>query len=236
MSADPFGRAIRDHYLGSREEPLIDRDGDETREHAIERWYFGEHDEDAWRDAWMEGPLLDIGAGAGRDALYYQEQFETVAIEVSDHLVEILRDRGVADARVANMFTLRNHFDRDRFRSAHAIGTQVGLAGSMAGVRQFLDDLAFVTTPDATAVLDNYAPEKEATGDVFAYREDPAPGLAYRIYHEEYEGDVGETLLFRVFSADRLREATIGTPWEVTALTYGETQWRAILEKSHSPP
>lgn len=232
MSADPFGRAIRDHYLGSREEPLIDRDGDETREHSIERWYFGEHSEDAWRDAWMKGPLLDIGAGAGRDALYYQEQFETIAIEVSEHLVEILRDRGVHDARLANMFTLRSHFDRDRFQSAHSIGTQVGLAGSMAGVRQFLDDLAFVTTPDATAVLDNYDPEKEATEDVFAFRDDPMPGLAYRIYHEEYEGEVGETLLFRLVSVDRLREATVGTPWEVTEIKYGGTQWRAILEKS----
>ena len=51
-------------------------------------------------------------------------------------------------------------FDRDRFRSAHAIGTQVGLAGSMAGVRAFLEDLGAVTTPDATAVLDNYAPDR----------------------------------------------------------------------------
>ncbi len=111
----------------------------------------------------MDGSLLDMGAGAGRDALYYQERFETVAIEVSERLVEVMRDRGVNDARLADMFALRDHFDRDRFRSAHAIGTQVGLAGSMAGVRQFLDDLAFVTTPDATAVLDNYAPEKEST-------------------------------------------------------------------------
>ncbi|WP_248908886.1 class I SAM-dependent methyltransferase [Halocatena marina] len=231
MTTDPFGRAIRDHYLGNRDEPLIDRDGDETREHSIEQWYFGEHDEDAWRDSWMEGPLLDMGAGAGRDALYYQEQFETVAIEVSEQLIEILRDRGVRDARLANMFELRGQFNRDRFRSAHAVGTQVGLAGSMAGVRQFLADLAFVTTPDAAVVLDNYAPEKDATKDVFAFREDPAPGLAYRVYHEAYKGGVGKTLLFRLFSVDRLREATIGSPWEVTAVTYGDVQWRAILEK-----
>lgn len=232
MPADPFGRAIRDHYLDNRKEPLIDRDGDETREHSIERWYFGEHSEDVWRDTWMKGPLLDIGAGAGRDALYYQDQFETVAIEVSEHLVEIMRDRGVHDARLANMFTLRHYFDRNRFRSVHSIGTQVGLAGSMAGIRQFLDDLAFVTTPDATAVLDNYAPKKEPTKDVFAFRGDPMPGLAYRVYHEEYKEEVGKTLLFRLFSVGRLREASIGTPWEVTEVKYGETQWKVILEKS----
>ncbi len=172
-----------------------------------------------------------MGAGAGRDALFYQERFETVAIEVSDHLVETMRDRGVTDARRADMFSLRDHFDRDRFRSAHAIGTQIGLAGSIPGVREFLESLAYVTTPDATAVVDNYAPELDATADVFAYRNDPRPGFAHRVYHVVYEGDVGRTLLFCVFSVDRLREATVGTPWAVAATTYGDVQWRTVLEK-----
>lgn len=229
---DPFGCAIRDHYLSNQEEPLIDRDGEEIREYSIEEWYFEKHDDDAWRDAWMNGPLIDLGAGVGRDALYYQNQFETVAIEVSEHLVETMCDRGVTDARLADMFSLRDHFDRDRFRSAHSIGTQVGLAGSMSGVREFLADLAYVTTPDATAILDNYAPEKEATKNVFAFRNDPMPGLAYRIFHCEYKGDVGRTLLFQVFSVDRLREAAIGTPWEVIEVKYTGVQWRAILKKT----
>ena len=231
QTTDPFGRAIRDHYLGERTEALVDRDGDETREHAIEEWYFGTHSADTWRDQFLSGPLLDVGAGVGRDALYYQEQFETVAIEISDPLVETMRDRGVADARQGDMFALRRQFDRDRFRSAHAIGTQVGLAGSMAGVRAVLDDLAHVTTPDATAVLDNYAPDRAATGEILGYRDDPAPGLAHRVFHCEYEGDIGRTLLFRLFSVDRLRAATVDTPWTVRATSNGNRQWRAILSK-----
>ena len=229
---DPFGRAVRDHHRGEREQPLVDRDGERTREHRIEEWYFGEHDPDAWRDSWLEGPLLDMGAGAGRDTLYYQDRFETVAIEVSEQLVETMRDRGVEDARQGDMFALREQFDPNRFRSAHAIGTQVGLAGSMAGVRAFLDDLAVVTTPDATAVLDNYAPDRAAEADVFAYRPDPASGLAHRVFHCVYQGDVGPTLLFRLFSVDRLRQATVGTQWEVLATRHGETQWRAALGKN----
>lgn len=238
MGSDPFGRAIRDHYLGEREEPLVDRDGDETREHAIERWYFGDHEPVEWFDSLIDGPLLDMGAGVGRDTLYYQERFETVAIEVSDHLVETIRDRGVEDARYADMFSLREYFDRDRFRTALSIGTQLGLAGSMAGVREFLGDLAHVTTPDATAVLDNYAPEQDQTEGVFAYRDDPADGLAYRIFHCEYEGAAGRTLLFRLFSVTRLRQATIGTPWKVAEYGYGgldpdgdANQWLAVLRK-----
>ncbi len=47
------------------------------------------------------------------------------------------------------------------------------------------------------------------------YHDDPTPGLAHRVMHFEYEGDVGETLLFRLFSPDRIREATVGTGWNV---------------------
>ncbi len=84
---DPLGHAIHDHYYGDQDEPLIDQDGTETREQPIEHFYFGEFDPEsdagAWVASWLDGPLLDIGAGAGRDALYFQEQFETVAIEIS---------------------------------------------------------------------------------------------------------------------------------------------------------
>lgn len=147
-----------------------------------------------------------------------------------------MNDRGVNDARLVDMFALPEAFDRDRFRSAHVIGTQIGLAESMSGVREFLVELGYVTTPDATVVLDNYDPAKAITEDVFAYRNDAAPGLGYRVYHEEYEDEIGKTLLFRVFSVDRLQEATVGTPWTVIEVSRSDLQWRAVLEKEDAAP
>jgi hypothetical protein len=256
--SDPFGRAIRDHHRGEREEPLVQRDGDWAREHPIERFYFssftGESDGERWLESRLDGPLLDLGAGAGRHALYFQERSETVAVEVSDHLVETMADRGVEDARRGDMFALREQFDRDRFRSALAIGTQLGLAGSMDGIRRFLNDLAYVTTPDATAVVDCYDPERVASGEgdesgegdggsggeereangMLGFRDDPAPGLASRVMHFEYEGDVSETLLFRLFGPDRLREAAVPTGWSVAEVRYGDEEtphYRAALAK-----
>ena len=232
---DPYGRAIRDFHRGEQEEPLVDVCGDETREHPIERFYFGEFEGDDWLESRLEGPLLDMGAGAGRHALYFQERFETVAIDVSDHLAETMRERGVEDARRADMFALRESFDRDRFRSAHAHGTQLGLAGSMAGLRRFLGDLAHVTTPDATAVVDANDPDHEDAREIMGHRPDPTPGLAYRVYHFEYGGDRSEPLLFRLFSPDRLREAAIGTGWAVDEIRRGPDghgqYYRAALEK-----
>ena len=239
LEVDPYGRAIRDYHRGEQSEPLYDVDGTERREHPIDAFYFEPFDPDGRRSGWLashlEGPLLDLGAGAGRHALYFQERFETVALDASEHLVDVMADRGVDDVRRGSMFALRERFGRDRFRSALSIGTQLCLAGSMDGLGRLLGDLAHVTMPDATAVVDSYDPTTPATAHAFGFRPDPTPGLAYRVYHYEYEGDVGPELLFRLFGPDRLRAAATGTGWRVAEVRAHPpdtgVQYRAVLRK-----
>ncbi|EMA63751.1 hypothetical protein [Halorubrum lipolyticum] len=236
---DAFGRAIRDHHRGDRTEPLLQGDGEETREHPIEAFYVDpfdpESDAGSWLASRVDGPLVDLGAGAGRHALAFQDRFETVAVETSPALVETMRDRGVADAREGDMFALRDAFERDRFASALAVGTQIGLAGSIRGLSAFLGDLAFVTTPDATAVVDCYDPDRPGAAALLGYREDPTPGLAHRVMWFAYDGETDPTLHFRLFSPDRLREVAVGTGWEVEAIDRDGTgdgpHYRAALRK-----
>ncbi|MFB6267245.1 MAG: class I SAM-dependent methyltransferase [Halodesulfurarchaeum sp.] len=235
---DPFGRAIRDCHRGEMTGDLIQRDGDDTQVHPIEEFYLEGFDERGPDESWvadqLEGPLLDIGAGAGRHALHFQERFETVAIEVSDALVDTMRERGVRDARRGDLLCLEYSFEENRFAAALAIGTQIGLARSMEGLRRFLSDLATITTDDATAVVDSYDPTDLASGELLGYRDDSTPGLAFRVMHFAYDGEVGPTLLFRLFSPSRLVEATADTPWEVSEirrLSSGGPYYRAALEK-----
>lgn len=239
---DPFGRAILDQQRGVRTVSLIQYDGNAMREHPIESFYFGTYDPDSERgvflDSWLSGPLLDIGAGAGRDSLYFQQRFETVAIDVSEHLVETMRERGVDDARTVDMFALRRTFDRDRFGSVLVYGIQIGLVKSMRGLREFLRDLAYVTDRDGTAVIDGIDPDRVEPSELLGYRSDPTPGLAYRVMHFEYEDEVGKTLLFRLFSPDRLREAAVDTGWAVSELAWAldsgseDPHYQAVLTKS----
>jgi SAM-dependent methyltransferase len=234
--ASAFGRALLDHYRGERETPLRQRDGEASKVHPVDDFYFGDfRDEPAadWVDSWLDGPLLDLGAGAGRDTLYFQERFETVALDVDPALVTLLDERGVADARRGDMFALRETFERDRFRSVLCLGTQLGLAKSLQGLRTLLGDLAHVTTPDGTAVVDCYDPEFEGAADMLGFRADPTPGLASRVISYEYDGTVDPPLLFGLFGPDRLREATAGTGWRVadTRRPHGSYYYRAALEK-----
>ena len=238
MEPDPFGRAIRDHHRGGRTHPLVDRDGGATREHPIERFYFEPVVDDpdiGWVESWLSGPLLEVGAGAGRHALYFQERLETVATDVSRHLVAVMDDRGVDDARRMDMFSLRETFDDDRFRSVFARGTQACLADSPARLQQFLADLAAVTTRDGTAVLDGFDPDHERAPELFGHRPDPEADVARRCYHQTYEGAVGETLSFRLVGPDQLRAAAEEAGWRVADVRRGDPRtphYQAALAKS----
>lgn len=84
---DAFGRAVRDHHRGDRTDSLRQGDGEKTREHPIEAFYFDafdpESDAGSWLASRLGGPVVDLGAGAGRHALWAQERFETVAVETT---------------------------------------------------------------------------------------------------------------------------------------------------------
>lgn len=238
---DPLGEAMLDHQRGERVGRLRYRDGGRTAVHDVGETYFTP----PWGLAddvveWLErlaSPVLDVGCGPGKHALWFQRRGRrVVGVDVSRHAVRAARGRGVAEAAASDMFALP--FRPDSFRSAVVVGTQLGLAGSLAGVRSFLADLARVTERRGRAIVDSYDPAIADEKELLGYRPDPRPGLARRAFHFEYarpDGtvDVGPTLVFLLFGPDRLAEAAAGTPWRVAGrLERGDSYYKALLEKS----
>lgn len=219
---NPFDSAIRDCYLNKKEEPLILRDGEKILHHPVEQLYFETFDPTAGRGGWLdslvEGPLLDLGARAGKRALYFQEQFETVVANRSWDRVQTMRDRGIHDVRNLSILELSEKFEKNKFRCVIALGKQTGVLQSVSCLQLFLDELAFVTEPDAIAVLDSCDPEAEHTTRLLGYRPAPTSGIGSRVLHFEYDGNIGEPKLMFLFSPDRLREATEGTQWTVSEI------------------
>jgi SAM-dependent methyltransferase len=238
MVADAYGRALLDCQHGGLDGTLRYHDGESVREPP-----FGEHNFSPLRHQDKElldslgGPCLVLGCGSGRRALYLQDRgVEVLATDVSPGAVETARERGVENAIVADMFALP--FSRDRFRSVTAIGTQLGLAGSLAGVREWLGDAARITDSRGTLIVDSFHPEWTDPEDCFGFRDDPRPGVMRRAFHVEYEPPqseqrvVGRTLDFVFWTPAKLRELTVGTPWEVVdVLRWSENSYRARLEK-----
>lgn len=136
--SEPFAQAFHDYQFGEMDGPLLYRRGNRSKEATIDVYFDVFEGEGSWLASRLDGPLLDMGAGAGRHSLYFQDQFETVAIEKTETLVEVLRARGVTDARPADMFDLPGEFRECRFQSAIALGTQASLSRSRRGLEQFL--------------------------------------------------------------------------------------------------
>lgn len=242
---DALGTAMLDFQRGGLRGEAVHRDGAETWPAFVEENYFGSHEgwDERWRPLYdsFEGPLLDVGCGAGQHALAFQERFETVAFDVSPNAVRAARERGVEEARVADMFEVADAFPHGRFASALVNGTQLGLAGSLPGASAFLADLACVTTDDAVALVDSYDPARidgETAAEFGGYRHDPREGVCRRTFHVEYDretesGDrerlVGPTLSFVLFSPARLRDACVGTPWRVADVVRREVYYKAKL-------
>ncbi|SDM74349.1 Methyltransferase domain-containing protein [Halogranum gelatinilyticum] len=238
MPTDALGLAMLDYQRGGLRGPCRYVDGAETADGQVRENYFG--DPQRWPEPTrrlldsLDGPVLDLGCGAGNHALYLQSRGECVAADVSPGAVAAARERGVEVAVVADMFALP--FARDSFRSVWMWGTQLGLAGSLAGVSAILANLAVVTDGEGTAVVDGYDPRHVDTDTMVGYRSDLREGVARRAFHFEYERDgerlVGRTLSFVLFGPDRLQDATVGTPWTVRDVHERDGgHYCAVLEK-----
>jgi len=236
------------HY---RDEPgrLTYRDGGDVRDGNVAEFYFSSPE--SWEPATIDAlerlvdcePVLDVGCGAGKHLLWWGERgVEAVGVDVSPNAVRTARERGVGDVLVGDMFGLP--VATDAVGAVHAVGTQVGLGRSLAGVRELLGEFARVTDDAGVAVVDNYDPTR-LDEEFLGYRSDPREGIAHRCFHLEFEREaddgeryreVGRTLQFLLCSPDRLREATTETPWRVTDVLRSDAQYRTVLAKSGPKP
>lgn len=188
-------------------------DGERSLRAHIEENYFGDPYEEQKRDAFVDAPVLDVGCGAGRDALRYQERGSVLATDVSPNAVRVANERGVDATTVADMFDLP--LSDGAVRTVHCFGTQAGLAGSIRGLAALLSEFARVTDTHGRAIVDAHDPSADGAVELFGYRSDPRPGLARRALHFEYDGIVGRTLVFLLLAPERFREAVVPTEWEV---------------------
>jgi SAM-dependent methyltransferase len=224
-----------DHARGDYETgDCVYRDGDHVRDATVGAFYFtppSDWSEQERADLRrLDGPVLDLGCGAGRHALALQESgVDVLAVDASPNAVQAASERGVVHAVQMDMFDLT--LPADAYGGVVCIGTQATAAGSLDRLAAFCRDLDRVATDDARVLLDSYDPTACDCADLLGYRADPREGLARRSFRFVCDGVFGDPIEMLLFSPDRLRAALVDTDLAVTDVARDDDgpYYRAVL-------
>jgi SAM-dependent methyltransferase len=98
------------------------------------------------------GRVLDAGAGAGAHALALQAAgLGVTGLDVCPQAVEVMRRRGLADARLGDVFSLAR---AERFDTILFLMNGLGLAGDLDGLRRLLASLHRHLHPSGALLAD----------------------------------------------------------------------------------
>ncbi len=98
------------------------------------------------------GRVLDLGAGAGRHAIELERAgHDVVAVDLLPEAVEIMRDRGVADARQGDLSLVVG----ERFDTVLMLMHGLGVVGDLHGLGRLFEELPKVLNPGGRLVCDS---------------------------------------------------------------------------------
>jgi SAM-dependent methyltransferase len=151
----PHGAAMRAFHQGERDATIVVYDDYERDEVPI-AYFFREPaefppDERLALDL-CRGRVLDVGAGSGCHTLALQARgLQVTAIEALPELVEILRDRGVRDARLTTWADLVAR----PYDTVLVLMNGLGLAETLSGLPRFLRKMRRLVRPDGQLIADS---------------------------------------------------------------------------------
>jgi SAM-dependent methyltransferase len=183
----------------------------------------------------VTGRVLDLGAGAGRAALHFQDKgHEVTALDISPLACEVCRRRGVRNVVEGTVFELKRSGKRQLFDNVLLLGNNLGLLESRRQVPSLLEAFAALTRPGASILgrgLDPYATDNPYH---LAYHErNRALGrmggqTRIRVRHRDLATPYFD---FLFASIDELRSLLAGTGWELEEYELDRPAYAAVIKK-----
>ena len=151
----PYAEAMSAFHRGDRDAYMVVYD-DYERDVVPLSYFFRNPDEfpEIERLALdlCRGRVLDVGAGSGCHALALQERgLQVTAIEILPEMVDILRQRGVRDARQATWMDLLD----EPFDTIFMMMNGLGLTETLPGLRRFFRRARRLIKPDGQVLADS---------------------------------------------------------------------------------
>lgn len=197
---DPMGAAIADYH--------------QTRHAGTLRVFSSQFDEDeipveqlfrTYRDMPLieqqaltlaQGRILDIGAGSGCHALALQEMGkEVTAIDISELSVQVMRERGVKDARATDLYDERF---TEQYNTILLLMNGSGIIGNMEGMEPFFKRMKQLLAPGGCIYMDSsdlkYLFEEEDGSFVIDIADDYYGIVDFRMQYKQIKGDTFDWL------------------------------------------
>jgi SAM-dependent methyltransferase len=229
---DLWGRIMRDYHRGRpasyafrRDDGYLD-DGHSPEVYFASRSAFFSWEADLL-DA-VEPPVLDVGAGPGRMALWAQEEgHPVVAVDSSPLTVEVARARGVKDVRLGRCQALEGVLAPEEcaFGTVLLMGHNLGLGGTLAGLRELLLALRTRSRPGAALLATSLEFGETDHPDHIRYqaaRREQGRYAGEVVIRAEYEGAVGPFFPWLLICSDDLGGIAQETGWFLERIVRGE--------------
>lgn len=238
---EPHAHALRDYFAGARGATLKLYSDLGEEEQVPAALFFRTPDEFfPFEQAALElcrGRVLDVGAGTGVHSTYLQGRgFEVVAIDVMADAVEIMRARGVRDARRVSIHEALSSWD-ERFDTILMMMNGIGILGTLDGLADFLQRAPRLLVPGGQILLDsgpaNLAGESDDPAEVAAVDDDRYPGEASIVL--EYKGVKGPPFRELYADSETLERLASQAGWRVE-IVFREGQGGYVARLTGAPP
>lgn len=146
--------------------------------------------------AMARGKVLDVGAGSGCHALALQEMGKVVtAIDISELSVEVMRQRGVEDARAIDLYD--EHFV-ERYDTILLLMNGSGIIGNIAGIERFFYRMKQLLRPGGCIYMDSsdlkYLFEEEDGSYLIDVAGDYYGMVDFRMQYKQVKGEAFDWL------------------------------------------
>ena len=233
---DTFGKAFMAHHLDDKvTECLVERDDGLSEPLSLDTYFANSSqfpDEERAALEHVFGRVLDIGCGAGRILLHFQERFDVVGMDVSYTALQVCQLRGVK--HLVNVHAPHLPFGPNTFDTAILMGNNYGLCGSIDATKQMMKNLYAVLSSDGTIIAQSRDPYSREREIHLKYHERnrergrPAGQVTLRI---GFNGEYSDWFDLLLQSKEEMAE-TVHPYWRIDK-TYGDELYTAVLKKQH---
>jgi len=182
---EPFGQALLAYWQGNESAVLIHEFKNGQKNLLPVSEFFRSHmgyypTENVFE--YCRGKILDVGAGTGVHSIELQKRgYEVTAIDICPQAVDIMKKRGIKDARQQDFL----HFDGERFDTVLMLGHNIGMCETLNGIKKLLHKCKSLLRPDGQLLVNSVRESGSATDR----NHKGYPGeLEFRLSHEKNVG------------------------------------------------